>query len=313
MPAWFRAAERDIMRITIAVLVLCAGTVGAQMPLPAFGSTFTSASLTRGLWFQTPVGFTITGLRVPDESNHGLQNVAVYQLAGQPPAYPATAQGGIRFYQGGVASSLVIPANISFNPNDWVGVLGACGDSTTMRNSYALPTGPFQSSILGQPVTLTRFITQTNIVTNQGVAAYSESPTGQIGRVEIWVNGVTIQGAGAGTPGSAMNFGLSAPNDAGLPYQVATSLGTGPTPIGQRSLGLTLDSLFAASVSGNLPTVFVNYAGTIGASGNASAALNIPPFAVLKGITLHTAFVTFSGAAPLGVKSISNTFTFQIV
>ncbi len=297
------------MRIAI-IIGLLAATASAQMPLPAFSSTFTSGALTRGFYFQAPVGFSIVGLRVPDESNHGLQNVAVYKLAAQPPAYPTTASGGLQFYSGGVASSVVIPANVAFNQGDWVGILGACGDSTTMRNSYG--AGNFSSSVLGQPVTISRFITQTNIVANQGVAAYSSEGAGSIGRVEVWISDVTIQGAGPGTPGTAMSFGLSSPKDAGLPYQVATSLGTGPTPIGQRSLGLTLDSLFAASVSGNLPTVFANYSGTIGASGSASAALNIPPFAVLKGITLHTAFVTFSGSAPLGVQSISNTFTFQI-
>jgi len=181
-----------------------------------------------------------------------------------------------------------------------------------MRNSYATPTGPFQSSILGQPVTITRFITQTNIVTTQGVAPYSGSPSGAVGRVEVYVNGVSLQAAGTGAPGTAMNFGLSAPKDAGLAYQMASSLGNGPTPIGSRSLGLTLDSLFSTSVSGTLPSVFFNYAGLIGASGNASAALNIPPFAILKGVIIHSAFVTFDQQAPLGIKNISNTFTFTI-
>ncbi len=294
------------MRLTLPVLLACAGLAGAQMPLPAFTNTYSNAGHTRGFYFQAPVGFTITGLKVPDETNHGLQNVAVYKLAGQP---TGSQTGGLQLYMGGIASNQVIPANISFQANDWVGILGACGDSSMMHNSYG--TGPFQSSVLGQPTTITRFITQTNIVQTQGAGAYSPSG-GSVARVEVYVNGVTLQGSGSGTPGSAMNFGLNAPQDGGLGYQLATSLGTGPTPLGQRSIGITLDALFSASVGGTLPAVFANYAGQIGASGSAFATLNIPPFAVLKGVTLHSAFVTFSAASPLGIKSISNTFTFQI-
>ena len=55
------------------------------MPLPAFDRTF-SGSLTRGYWFQAPVDFVISGLRVPDETGHGLQNVEVVRFnTGQPP------------------------------------------------------------------------------------------------------------------------------------------------------------------------------------------------------------------------------------
>ncbi len=303
------------MRSITAVAALIASgiaTAQTQVAIPPFQNTYTSSGATRGLYFQAPVAFTVVGLRVPDETNHGMQNVALYNMSTRPPAFSGSATGGLQVYKGGVSSSLVIPVNVSYNQGDWLGVLGACGDSTTMRNSYSNSSNGFATMVLGQPTTMYRFLTQTNIVTTQGSGAYSAEDAFQLSRIEIYVNGVTVQGAGPATPGTTMNFGLSSPKDAGLPYQVATSLGTGPTPIGQRSLGLTLDSLFAASVSGNLPTVFVNYAGAIGASGNASAALNIPPFAVLKGITLHTAFVTFSGSAPLGVQSISTTFTFQI-
>ncbi len=298
----------------IALAVLAATTVVTaqqQIAMPAFNRTFSSAALTRGIYFQTPVPITVVGLRVPDESNHGLQNVAVYRMAAKPPTYPTTVSGGLQFYAAGVASSVVIPTAVSYKAGEWVGVLGACGDASIMHNSYS-PAGPFQTTVLGQPTTLFRLNSQTNIVSTQGNSTYSEYDIGEMGRVEIYVSGTLLQGSGPGTIGSTMSLGLSAPNDIGLPYVMASSLGTGPTPIDTRALNLTLDSLFAASVGGSLPTVFVNYAGTIGASGGASGALVIPAIPVLKGVIIHSAFVTFQGSAPSGVQSISNTFSFTI-
>ncbi len=121
-----------------------------------------------------------------------------------------------------------------------------------------------------------------------------------------------LRGSGTGAPGSTITFGLDAPTSAGLPYQMASSLGTGPIPIGMRSLRLTIDPLFTGSIGGSLPQIFVNYAGVIGASGRAGASLNIPPFQFLKGNTIHTAFVTFDAQSPLGIKAISSTYTFAI-
>lgn len=122
----------------------------------------------------------------------------------------------------------------------------------------------------------------------------------------------TLRGSGTGNPGTTITFGLDAPQSPGLPYQMASSLGTGPIPIGSRSLRLSIDPLFTGSVGGTLPQVFVNYTGVIGASGRAGASLNIPPFQFLKGNTIHTAFVTFDPQAPQGVRSISSTYTFMI-
>lgn len=298
----------------VSLAILAAATVASaqqQIPIPAFNRTFSSSALTRGIYFQTPVPITVVGLRVPDEANHGMQNVAVYRLAGKPPTYPTTVTGGLQFFAGGVASSVVIPTAVSYKAGEWVGILAACGDATIMHNSYS-PAGPFQSTVLGQPTTLFRLNSQTNIVTTQGNGPYSEYDVGEMGRVEIYVSGTLLQGSGPGTIGTTMNLGLSAPNDVGLPYVMASSLGTGPTPIDTRALNLTLDALFAASVGGTLPTVFVNYAGTIGASGGSSGALAIPAIPALKGIIIHSAFVTFAASAPSGVQSISNTFSFTI-
>ena len=176
---------RNIAILGLAV-VLLAGVLGAQslIAVPGFGSTFSSAALTRGFWFQTPVDMTIVGLQVPDESKHGLQNVAVYKLAGVPPTYATSTTGGLLFYKGGEPSTSTIQCSITFKKGDYVGIIGACGDSTTMRSSYATPTGPFATTVLGQSTTLTRFITQTNLVAQKGAGPYSQSPTGAVGRVD---------------------------------------------------------------------------------------------------------------------------------
>ncbi|MCC6784268.1 MAG: PKD domain-containing protein [Planctomycetes bacterium] len=176
------------------------------LPLPAFGSTYSSATSTRGLWFQTPVRFSIVSLKVPDESNHGLQNVAVYRLAAAPPNYSASASGGLEFFQAGTPSSQTIPCAISYDANEFVGVIGACGNSTTMRTSYATPTGSFASSLFGNPVTIWRLLTQTNIVTTGGTGAYSGEPTAAIGRVVLGVSaavGLRYGNASASGTGAA--------------------------------------------------------------------------------------------------------------
>lgn len=160
-----------------------------QIPLPGYGSTY-SAGGTRGFYFQTPVPITIVGLRVPDETANGIQNVEVTNLGAAPPAFPATASGGQVFYAANVPSNHIIPCRIDFAAGDWVGVLGACG-TTTMYNSYG--AGNFASSIAGQPVTLSRFITQTNLNTAGG-QPYSSAGTASIARVEVYYTSPNVPG-----------------------------------------------------------------------------------------------------------------------
>ncbi|MDO8349482.1 MAG: hypothetical protein Q7T30_04570 [Planctomycetota bacterium] len=171
--------------LAIAIFV-AAASAQTQLLLPAFGSTFSSASTTRGFYFQTPVAITITGLRVPDEAAAGVQCVEVSALAGAPPAYPVTASGGQVFYANNVPSSVVIPCSLNFAAGSWIGVMGACG-TATLKSSYG--AGPFNTTIAGQPVTLSRFLTQTNLNTS-GNQPYSSdsSATGSIGRVEVYYN-----------------------------------------------------------------------------------------------------------------------------
>jgi len=123
---------------------------------------------------------------------------------------------------------------------------------------------------------------------------------------------VLLQAAGAPRPGSRMTFTLTASTDHGLPYQLGSSLGTGPIPIDQRSLGLSPDGLLWASISGLWPWIFSGYQGVIDSKGRASAAVDIPIAPALVGVRIHSAFMTLSPAAPSGVQSISDTFMFSI-
>ena len=304
------------MRTTtfLCLLVLLAGVAGAQtmMPIPSYGSSFSSASATRGFYFLSPVDFTIVGLRVPDEKNHGLQNVAVIKPPQKPPAYPTTTTGGFQFYKGGEPSANIIPCSVSVKKGEYVGVLGACGDSTMMHNSYGTPSGAYLSSVLGVATSIHRFGSQTNLVVTQGQGAYYCIDTGTVSRVEVYVASASVAGSGSGAPGTTITFTLSAAVDAGRPYQLGTSLGNGPIPIDTRQLGLSPDSILVASVSGFLPTVFQDYAGVLDAQGSAQAKLNIPNVPALTGVRLYTAFVTILASAPSGVSSISNSFLFTI-
>jgi len=135
------------------------------------------------------------------------------------------------------------------------------------------------------------------------------------GKYEVFVARVTVtglEGRGGFRPGGSVTLALSAPGDAFLPYQAASSFGTGPIPIDSRLLRLSPDSLLLLSSGNMAPTVFVAYRGRLDGQGRAAARLEIPPAQALIGVTVHTAFVTLSAPAPSGVNSISGPFSFRI-
>ena len=122
-----------------------------------------------------------------------------------------------------------------------------------------------------------------------------------------------LTGAGTGKIGTTVTLSLDAGTaDAGLPYQVASSFGSGPIPIDTRLACLSPDALLWLSIGGTVPSVFQNYAGVLDASGKATAMLNIPNIPALAQIRIYTAFITLSGSAPSGIKTISNTYMFTI-
>ena len=113
-------------------------------------------------------------------------------------------------------------------------------------------------------------------------------------------------------PGGRVDLHLTANDSSGLPYQLGTSLGTGPIAVGMRRIDLSPDDLLLVSVVGYWPWVFSGYRGVIDANGEADAVIHIPNNAMLIGVRLHSAFVTLAASAPSGIQSISNTFSFSI-
>jgi len=140
---------------------------------------------------------------------------------------------------------------------------------------------------------------------------YGSRTSGAI-RVRLTYVESVITLSGTPGPGGTVDLNLLSPADAGRFYQAASSLGTGPIPIGTRSLNLTADDLMVITVGGYLPTVFVNYVGKLDAGGAAKAAIKIPNNPSLKGVRIHSAFITLDPSAPFGISNISNTATFSI-
>jgi len=131
-------------------------------------------------------------------------------------------------------------------------------------------------------------------------------------KIRITYKNISITGTGSPGIGGTVTLHLEAAADAGLPFQVGTSLGTGPILVDTRKLGLSLDDLLVISVGGFLPQVFANYAGTLDPSGKGQAKINIPNIPAFIGIRLHSAFLTLKTGAPSNVASVSPTFSFTI-
>jgi PKD repeat protein len=241
------------------------------IPVPGFGSTFASATATRGYWFQSPTRFSIVSANVPNETSQAMQNVAIYRLAAAPPVYSATATGGLEFYAANQSTAGPIPCVVSFDVGEFVGVLGACG-TTTMQNSYATPVGPFASSVLGNPTTLTRMGTQFNINTAGPNNPYWQEPAAAISRVVLGV-----------TACAAIPYGVSSPS--GLGPAGPTMRGTSLPFIGQNAVH---------SVTQNDALVLQLMVGGFGRLG-----IFVPPFGTIN-IGSVDLIDVMNGGAPVG-------------
>jgi len=146
------------------------------------------------------------------------------------------------------------------------------------------------------------------------IAAMSVNNTdgGGLGYDDLRYTYAAIILSGSPAPGGTVTLALSLAADAGLGYQIGSSFGAGPTPIGNGFIGLSVDDLLVLSVSGLLPGTFVNYLGRLDASGKAQAQLRIPGLPALKGLRIHSAYVTLDPRMPSGVRTISATAMFSI-
>ncbi|MBN2491544.1 MAG: hypothetical protein JXQ29_11910, partial [Planctomycetes bacterium] len=122
----------------------------------------------------------------------------------------------------------------------------------------------------------------------------------------------SLVGSGSTSIGGTQNLVLRAPRDGGLAYQVGSSFGMGPIMVSWRPLGLGVDDLLVVTANNYWPTLFSGYRGVLDGQGQGKAAINIPRTPGLVGQTIHSAFVTISPSARLGIQSISSTFSFAI-
>ena len=167
----------------ILILLLSYPTIQAQnsLQLPNYGTTYSGNA--RGYWFVAPADFIITGLRVPTDIGLTPQSIQLMRFDTTPPIYSATTTNYDTLgYWTNVLDSTIVSTNILVNQGDIIGVLGTRGTAT---NSYATPTGPFVSSILGNPVTLTRLIYQGSIATVPA-GAISQEVSAALARVEMY-------------------------------------------------------------------------------------------------------------------------------
>ena len=115
------------------------------------------------------------------------------------------------------------------------------------------------------------------------------------------------QVSGSTQIGSTVTFTFTASDSAGRPYQVGSSLGIGPIPIGSRQIGLSVDDLLVISVSDLWPSIFYRYRGVIDTTGQAQAEMRIPNLQPLVGLRIYTALVTLDPTAPQGIRAITDT------
>lgn len=169
------------------------GPKNPYMPIPAFARTYNDTrGYPRGFFFQSPTTFVVNGLRVPNEATNSHQTVALYLMSAKPPAFPSQVvpkPTELKFFKKDQLKDTLIKVvpPVPVKPGDWVCVLGSThGTTTTMSSSYG--NGPFKSSVLSQPVTIERLISQNVIRNNNGLGGIASS-SGSIGRVQLHILG----------------------------------------------------------------------------------------------------------------------------
>ena len=167
-----------VATMTVASLVTPAPTVAAPIDVGPQISTFTGS--TRGFWFTAPVAFTIVGLDVPTDASTENFDVAVLRLSSAPPFFSSATTSYDVLFDARNQTTALTGLSIGVASGDLIGILGSRGANAV--NSYN--NSPFNSTILGNPVTLFRFGTQNDlrdVVFN--VPVWQED--GSIGRVFV--------------------------------------------------------------------------------------------------------------------------------
>jgi len=123
------------------------------------------------------------------------------------------------------------------------------------------------------------------------------------------LNPLPIQ-SGIATAGASVRIGVRHRSDAGLVYVMGASFGTSPgIPVDSRVIPLNVDALLLLSLT--TPVIFANFLGVLNGTGDALATINLPA-ATPVGFSFFVAFVTLDGAAPSGIRRISNALNITV-
>lgn len=106
------------------------------------------------------------------------------------------------------------------------------------------------------------------------------------------VNPLQVEAASTSTPpGGFLSLTFKAPGFQATPYLAAASFGNTPgTPTAFGVVPLNFDGLMSLSLA--LPSIFVNFAGLIGPTGEAPGLIFIPADPGLAGLSFYVGFVT---------------------
>lgn len=191
-PQRSRPGLRQLLRkvafaASLAIAAMATTVVPSQAATIDVGTqTGTYPTNVRGFWFTAPIDFLITGVDVPTTASTGTIYAALLRLAAVPPNYSSTTTDYDVLYE--LRDSAIGSSGLSImvNAGDIIGVLGYRGG----LNSYA--TAPVLSSVLGAPITLTRFGTQNDLrlKSADGLPVWTEAG-GSISQVILSVSAVS--------------------------------------------------------------------------------------------------------------------------
>jgi len=185
-------------------------------------------------------------------------------------------------------------------------IAGGPGAPDILVTTRKLRTDPWGAPTLVPGISLAGLDRRPSISSDGRELFFTSARAGGLGSNDIWTTtftGLTHQNLPQ--PGATVLLHVTVPSQAGALYQVALAFSSAPgIPVpGVGTIPLAFDSLFLLSISGAVPSIFTNFAGTLDAFGEATASLNIPALGVLAGLDFSIGAVTISGG---GISFITN-------
>lgn len=154
-------------------------------------STVTNGA-TNGMWFTAPSSFIIKAVKVPDDSMNPFdpQSIAVIKFTGTGASSTLSSNYTVLFLVQDTMAADSIPCNIPVQAGDHIGLLGSRWDaSSNAGQSSNTSQSSYSTSINGVSVPLYRLQANSPLNNQPPGPVYSASPTANIIRVEMYVEG----------------------------------------------------------------------------------------------------------------------------